>query len=325
MRVLVTGSAGFIGYHTASLLLDQGNAVAGLDNFSDYYSVSLKRDRFARLLSRDRFTGAEGDCSDCELLCRLIRANAIDVVCHLAAQPGVRYSVTHPFVCGRANLEGFLSVLEACRQCGVPRLVYASSSSVYGGNTKLPFSEEDRTDAPISLYAATKRANELMAHAYSHLHGMQTIGLRFFTVYGPWGRPDMAVWRFTEDMLAGRPIALFNHGDMRRDFTYMTDIATAVCAAVSSNRLAPYEILNLGNHKPEHLMDVVRILAEELNVEPKLNLLPMQSGDVPATYADIERARSVLEFEPKTSIGEGLPSFVRWYREYHSSHAGQLM
>jgi UDP-glucuronate 4-epimerase len=298
------------------MLLDQGCTVVGLDNFSDYYSVSLKRDRFARLLSNPGFTGVEGDCAVFESVTKTIEAHRIEVVCHLAAQAGVRYSVTHPFVCGRANLDGFLSVIEACRQCGIARLVYASSSSVYGGNTKLPFSEEDRTDAPISLYAATKRANELMAHAYTHIHGMQTIGLRFFTVYGPWGRPDMAVWRFTEDMLAGRAIDLFNHGDMRRDFTFVTDIAAAVCKALSSEHLERYEVLNLGNHKPEHLMDVVRILATELGVEPKMNLLPMQPGDVPATYADIERAGSKLEFEPRTSIKEGLPLFVRWYREY---------
>lgn len=317
MRVLVTGAAGFIGYHTAQLLLGQRHAVVGLDNFSDYYSVSLKRDRFARLLSDAGFVGVEGDCADYGFLEKTIRTHRVDAVCHLAAQPGVRYSVTHPFVCGRANLDGFLSVLEACRQCGIARLVYASSSSVYGGNTKLPFAEDDRTDSPISLYAATKRANELMAHAYSHIHGIQAIGLRFFTVYGPWGRPDMAVWRFTEDMLAGRPIQVFNNGNMRRDFTYVDDIAAGVCGALSRQGLGKCEILNIGNHRSENLMDVINILAKELGVEPKMNLLPMQAGDVPATYADIDRAREKLGFEPKTSIREGLPLFVRWYRGYH--------
>jgi UDP-glucuronate 4-epimerase len=317
VRVLVTGTAGFIGFHLAASLLDEGHEVVGLDNFNDYYSVRLKRDRHADLLRRDGFTELEADLSDAATVDRCFAAHRFDVVCNLAAQAGVRYSLTNPYAYSRSNLDGFLSVLEACRHHGVRRLVYASSSSVYGGNTKLPFSESDRVDSPVSLYAATKKANELMAHSYSHLYGMQTVGLRFFTVYGPWGRPDMAIWLFTEAMLAGKPIQVFNNGEMQRDFTYIDDIVAGVKASLFADGLAPYEVINLGNHRSEKLMDMIGVVAEALGVEPRMQLLPMQPGDVPATYADVELAKRKLGFEPTTSIDVGIPRFIRWYREYH--------
>jgi UDP-glucuronate 4-epimerase len=273
-----------------------------VDSFSDYYSVALKRARGALLKAKANFVDAEGDCTDSKFMGDLIRDQKIDIVCHLAAQPGVRYSVTHPFVCARANLDGFMSVLEACRQNRINRLVYASSSSVYGGNTKLPFSEDDRVDNPISLYAATKRANELMAHSYTHLYGIQTVGLRLFT----------------EVMLAGHPIPVFNYGDMRRDFTFVGDIAPAIALALFAEGLAPYEVLNLGNHRPESVMDVIRLISRELGVEPKIELRPPQPSDPVATFADTERARAKLGFAPATSIDKGIPAFVKWYKEYHS-------
>lgn len=317
MKVFVTGTAGFIGSHLARSLLDEGHTVVGFDNFNDYYSVRLKRDRHALLAKHPRYTGVEGDLCDYPLLTRLFKEHRFEVVCNLAAQAGVRYSLTHPMAYEKANLEGFLSILEACRHGGTRRLVYASSSSVYGGNTKLPFSESDPVDRPVSLYAATKKANELMAHTYSHLFGLQTVGLRFFTVYGPWGRPDMALWLFTESMLAGRPIKVFNHGKMRRDFTYVDDIVSGVKASMFQPNLAPYEVLNLGNHNSENLMDMIGVLSKSLGVEPKTEFLPLQPGDVEATYADITQAQAKLGFSPTTSIAEGIPRFVSWYREYH--------
>ena len=317
MKVLVTGSAGFIGYHVAKALLAEGHEVVGLDNFNDYYAVSLKEARNAQLLRRRGYFPVRADLCDSPTVGNLFRNHRFDVVCHLAAQAGVRYSIEHPFVYQRANLEGFLNILEACRHAAVPRLVYASSSSVYGGNEKLPFSEADPVDHPISLYAATKKANELMAHTYTHLYGLQSVGLRFFTVYGPWGRPDMAMWTFTEAILRDRPIQVFNHGNMRRDFTFIEDIVAGVRSALFAGGLDRYEVLNLGNHRPEHLMDVIRTLAAALGKEPQMEMLPMQPGDVPATYADIELARRKLGFTPTTPIAVGIPKFVAWYREYH--------
>ena len=318
MKIFITGTAGFIGMHVAKALLEEGHEVVGLDNFNDYYPVQLKRDRHALLARNPKYTGIEGDLCDYDLLTRLFREHRFDVVCNLAAQAGVRYSLTHPFTYQKANLEGFLNILEACRQAKTPRLVYASSSSVYGGNTKLPFSESDPVDRPVSLYAATKKANELMAHTYTHLYGIQTVGLRFFTVYGPWGRPDMAMWIFTKTMLAGQPIPVFNHGKMRRDFTYVDDIVAGVKAALFRPGLNPYEVLNLGNHNAENLMDMIRTLATSLGVEPKMELLPIQPGDVEATYADITLAEAKLGFRPTTSISQGIPAFVSWYKNYHS-------
>ncbi len=317
MKILVTGSAGFIGMHTAQRLLDQGHTVVGFDNFNDYYQVALKRDRQARLATYPRFTPIEADLCDGDAVSSCFHTHTFDVVCHLAAQAGVRYSMEQPMVYEKSNLAGFLAILEACRHARTPRLVYASSSSVYGGNTKLPFSESDPVDHPISLYAATKKANELMAHAYTHLYGLQTVGLRFFTVYGPWGRPDMAMWIFTQSMLEGKPIDVFNHGDMYRDFTYVDDIVTGVCGSLFSPALDACEVFNIGNHKSERLLDMIGILADTLGVKPRLRMRDMQPGDVPATYADIDRIRAKLGFEPTTPIRIGIPRFVDWYRKYH--------
>jgi len=248
---------------------------------------------------------------------RAIEQERPEIVNHHAAQLDVRRSVADPAFDAAVNLVGFLNLIEACRQSQVPRLVYASSSSVYGGNTKLPFSVEDRVDKPVSLYAATKRANELIAHSYTHLFGVQTVGLRFFTVYGPWGRPDMAMWLFTRAMLAGQPIQLFNHGAMKRDFTYIDDIIQGVVGCIEAKDLDPYELFNIGNHRSEDLLRLVDILARTLGVEPRVEMLPMQPGDVEATYADTELIRRKIGFEPTTSIDVGIPKFVAWYREYH--------
>jgi UDP-glucuronate 4-epimerase len=318
MKVLITGTAGFIGMHLAQRLLAESHTVVGIDNFNDYYDVNLKRNRHARLTEHPNYTGIEADLCDMETLEACFKQNNFDVVCNLAAQAGVRYSLEHPHVYQKANLEAFLNILECCRHANVPRLVYASSSSVYGGNTKLPFSESDNVDSPVSLYAATKKANELMAHCYTHLYGLQTVGLRFFTVYGPWGRPDMAMWLFTKAMLAGRPIQVFNHGKMQRDFTFVDDIVTGVVGSLFSDNLDPYEVFNIGNHRSENLMDMIHILADALGVEPKMEMQPMQPGDVPATYADIDRINAKLGYEPTTPISVGIPKFVNWYKNYHS-------
>jgi len=317
MKVLVTGSAGFIGFHVASALLKAGHTVVGLDNFNDYYAVQLKRDRHALLEKQGGYTGNAGDLCDYPALQGLFRKHQFDRVCHLAAQPGVRYSITHPFVYQKFNNEAFLNVLEVCRHHKIPRLVYASSSSVYGGGKRLPFRETDSVDTPISLYAATKKSNELMAHVYCHLYGLQAIGLRLFTVYGPWYRPDMAMWLFTEAILRGKPIQVFNRGDQRRDFTYIDDIVSGICAALFADGLERYAIFNLGNHRAENLMDMINILAEALGVKPVMELLPMQPGDVMETYADIAKAQQQLQFHPHTALAEGIPKFVAWYRAYH--------
>ncbi|OVE75983.1 hypothetical protein BVX97_02785 [bacterium E08(2017)] len=316
MKYLVTGSAGFIGFHVSKTLLDQGHTVVGIDNFNDYYDPSLKRDRNATLNDIPNYSCTEGEIADLDTISALFETHEFDAVCHLAAQAGVRYSLTNPHVYQKANLEAFLNILECCRHNDIERLVYASSSSVYGGNTKLPFSETDNVDTPISLYAATKKANELMAHTYSHLYGLQTVGLRFFTVYGPWGRPDMAMWLFTEAMLKGQPIKVFNHGDMRRDFTYVDDIVSGVIASMTVPGLDKYEVFNLGNHRSENLMDLINIIGSELDIKPEMEMLPMQPGDVPATYANTELANKKLGFDPKTPISEGVPQFINWYREY---------
>jgi UDP-glucuronate 4-epimerase len=315
MKIFVTGAAGFIGMYVAESLLADGHEVVGLDNFNDYYDVSLKEARMARLESRDGFTLIRGDLADCESLVSNFKFHEPQLVCHLAAQAGVRYSLENPGAYQKSNLEGHLNILEACRHAKVPRLVYASSSSVYGGNKKVPFSEDDPVDHPVSLYAATKKADELMSHTYTHLYGLQTVGLRFFTVYGPWGRPDMAYWTFTEAMLKGKTIPVFNNGKMERDFTYITDIVAGVKAALFADGLEPYEIFNLGNNTPENLMDFIKTLAGALGVEPKMGMLPMQPGDVPVTFADVSKARKKLGYQPTTSIAEGLKRFASWYKE----------
>jgi len=316
MNILVTGTAGFIGFHLANKLLDLGHTVVGFDNFNDYYTVKLKRDRHAILEKREGYTGVEADICDYEKLTTLFQRQPFDRVCHLAAQAGVRYSLTHPFVYQKANIEGFMSILETCRHAKTPRLVYASSSSVYGGNTKLPFSESDPVDHPVSLYAATKKANELMAHTYTHLYGLQTVGLRFFTVYGPWGRPDMAMWLFTEAMLAGKPIKVFNNGQMQRDFTFVDDIIQGIVGSLFSDQLDPCEIFNIGNHRSEALLDMIGLLGKSLGVTPRMEFLPLQPGDVPATHADITKMQRKCGYQPTTPISIGIPKFVKWYKEY---------
>lgn len=317
MKIFVTGTAGFIGSHLAHSLLDDGYEVIGFDNFNDYYDVTLKEARNARLEEREGYTLIRGDLSDYELITDSFKHHCPERVCHLAAQAGVRFSITNPFAYQKANLEGHLNILEACRHANVPRLVYASSSSVYGGNEKVPFSEGDTVDKPISLYAATKKANELMSHTYTHLYGLQTVGLRFFTVYGPWGRPDMAMWLFTKAMLAGEPIDVFNHGNMKRDFTYIDNIVFGIKASLFNNGLDTHEIFNLGNNDPEDLMEMIHILADALGVEPKMNMMPLQPGDVPSTYADISKAENKLSYSPHTPLTDGIPKFVKWYKQYH--------
>jgi len=318
MKILITGSAGFIGFHAAQEFLRRGWDVVGLDNFCDYYDVRLKRDRDAILRRAPGYSMRETDLCDFASLKGAFDEERPDVVLNLAAQPGVRYSIDHPFVYQKTNLEGFLNVLECCRHAPkVPKLVFASSSSVYGGNTKMPFEESDKVDTPVSLYAATKKANELMAHTYAHLYGMQAIGLRFFTVYGDWYRPDMALSLFADAMLNGRPLKVFNNGNMMRDFTYVDDIVDGIARVVEADGLPRYDIFNIGNHRSERLMDVIDTLAGALGVEPKLEMLPMQAGDVLATYASIEKLHKAVGYEPRTTIREGIPVFAKWYREYH--------
>ena len=314
---LVTGSAGFIGFHVSLSLLKQGARVIGLDNFNDYYDPRLKRARDQELRQYPNFVSVEGDLADFAILTALFEEHHPRNICHLAAQAGVRYSLINPFAYQKANLEGFLNLLELAKRFEVTRFVYASSSSVYGGLTELPFSEEQRVDTPISLYAATKRADELMAHTYTHLFGLPTIGLRLFTVYGPWGRPDMAMWLFTEAMLAGRPIKVYNYGQMERDFTFIDDAVQGIEAALLTPDLHPYELFNIGNHCPEPLPRVIALLEQELGVTATQELLPIQPGDVPATFADIRRAQAKLGFSPTTPIDEGIPRFVSWYKAYH--------
>lgn len=314
MKIFITGAAGFIGSYVAHALLDDGHEVIGLDNFNDYYDVSLKEIRHGALEKREGYSGIRGDLADYDLLTSIFKQHKIQRVCHLAAQAGVRYSIENPFAYEQSNLAGHLNILECCRHFDVERLVYASSSSVYGGNKKVPFSEDDPVDHPISLYAATKKANELMAHSYTHLYGFETVGLRFFTVYGPAGRPDMAYWLFTEAMLKGEEIKVFNNGDMLRDFTYIDDIVQGVKASLFVDGLDPYEIFNLGNNQPEQLMDMIQYLGVGLGIAPKMKMLPMQPGDVYTTYADISKAQEKLEYEPTTSLKDGLERFIVWYK-----------
>jgi UDP-glucuronate 4-epimerase len=330
-NILVTGAAGFIGMHTAARLLDRGDIVVGIDNLNDYYQPQLKHDRLAQLEGRSGFSFQKLALEDRDGINRLFETHRFDRVIHLAAQAGVRYSLTNPQAYVDANLVGFVNILEACRHQKTAHLTYASSSSVYGANRKIPFSVEDRVDHPVSLYAATKKANELMAHTYSHLFALPTTGLRFFTVYGPWGRPDMAMWMFTKAILAGKPIDVFNHGRMKRDFTFVDDIVEGVirtsdtipsAQAVSSDAedsstAAPYRVYNIGNNQPVELMHLIETLESALGRKAEKNMLPMQPGDVPATYANIDALQRDVGFRPSTPIEEGVKKFVAWYKSYH--------
>jgi len=333
MIILVTGAAGFIGHHVALRLLARGDTVVGLDNLNDYYDVSLKEARLSRLTNHPGFRFAKLDVADREGMARLLADERPQRIVHLAAQAGVRYSLENPHAYVDSNLVGFTNILEGCRHTGVEHLVYASSSSVYGGNTRLPFSEHDNIDHPVSLYAATKKANELMAHTYSHLFQLPTTGLRFFTVYGPWGRPDMALFLFTRAILDGRPIDVFNHGNMVRDFTYIDDIVEGVVRVLdrpaeanlvfdparpdpgTSN--APYRVFNIGNSQPTPLADYIEAIEDALGRKAEKHYLPMQPGDVPATSANTDELGAWVGFKPSTPVRDGVRRFVEWYREYY--------
>jgi UDP-glucuronate 4-epimerase len=331
--VLVTGAAGFIGYHLSDRLMREGRTVIGLDNFSDYYSVELKEARVRELEKQSGFTMARMDLDDAEGLKQLFAQHQFDLVYNLAAQAGVRYSLINPQAYVKANLEGFINILECCRHNKTKHLVFASSSSVYGAGTKMPFSVHQNVDHPLSVYAASKKANELLAHSYAHLFRLPVTGLRFFTVYGPWGRPDMMMFLFTKAILEGKPIDVFNNGQMQRDFTYVDDIveslvrvgdripapnpawdSTAPDPATSN---APYQIYNIGNHAPAKLLDVIAILEKELGRTAIKNMLPMQPGDVPATFADVDDLARDVDFAPRTPIEVGVKRFVEWYRDYY--------
>jgi UDP-glucuronate 4-epimerase len=324
-HVLVTGAAGFVGMHVAARLLDAGVRVTGVDNFDPYYDVTLKRARVARLAGRSGFSFDELDLAAGENTAGLFRDGAFTHVVHLAAQPGVRYSLINPAAYLRNNVEAFGHILEGCRHGRVAHLTYASSSSVYGANHVLPFSEDQNVDHPVSLYAATKKANELMAHSYSHLYGLPATGLRFFTVYGPWGRPDMSPMLFTRAILAGVPIKVFNHGRMRRDFTYVDDIVEGVVRILdlppeAGVGTAPHAVYNIGNHQAVELEEFIATLESLLGRTAKKEYLPMQAGDVPATYASIARLQARTGFAPRTSLADGLRQFVAWYRDYEGLH-----
>jgi UDP-glucuronate 4-epimerase len=315
-KVLITGVAGFIGYHLAKALGKLGVSVQGIDNLNEYYDVSLKKARLASLGEDPLFEFQRLDICDLEGLRSLFREKKIERICHLAAQAGVRYSLENPFAYQKSNLEGFLNILECGREFSSQNLVYASSSSVYGKSTDFPFSEDQQLDHPISLYAATKKSNELMAHTYSHLFGLPTTGLRFFTVYGPFGRPDMALFLFSEAMLQGRPIQVFNHGKMQRDFTFVEDIVQGIVKALET--VHSYEIFNLGNNRMVELSYFIACLEKELGLEAQKEYLPMQPGDVPKTCANIDHAKKLLGYNPKTGIEDGIRSFVAWYQDYYS-------
>ena len=325
VRVLVTGAAGFIGFHLSQQLLAKGETVVGLDNLNPYYDVSLKKARLAQLEEKPEFSFFRLDLADREGIAELFAQQHFEIVVHLAAQAGVRYSLQNPYAYVDSNLAGFLNILEGCRHSHVKHLVFASSSSVYGANTKIPFSVEDNVDHPISLYAATKKANELMAYTYSHLYGMPTTGLRFFTVYGPWYRPDMALFLFTKAILAGEPIKVFNYGRMQRDFTYVDDVTEGISRVMakipqssdSSKASAPYKIYNIGNNQPVELTRVIEVLEDCLGQKAHKNLLPIQPGDVPVTYAEIDELIRDVGFKPNTPIEVGIERFVAWYRSYY--------
>lgn len=334
LRILVTGAAGFIGSHLAQRLLARGDMVVGLDNLNDYYDVSLKESRLKTLKNKKNFTFVKLDIADRQGVQAFFAERQFDVVINLAAQAGVRYSLTNPHAYVDANLVGFMNILEGCRHRQVGHLVYASSSSVYGANTSMPFSVHDNIDHPVSLYAASKKANELMAHTYSHLYGLPTTGLRFFTVYGPWGRPDMALFLFTRAILAGEPIDVFNFGRMRRDFTYIDDIIEGVVRVADrpappdpdwsgdhpdpGSSAAPYRVYNIGNNNPVELMSLIDTLEQALGKKAEKNMLPIQPGDVPATWADVDALIEDVGFKPATPIEVGVEKFVAWYKNYYN-------
>ena len=335
MKILVTGAAGFIGMHCAKILLDRGDQVIGVDNLNDYYDVGLKEARLTQLTTHDNFRFIKCGIEERECLSTVFSQEKPDRVIHLAAQAGVRYSLTNPHAYIDANIMGFTNILEECRHNGISHLVYASSSSVYGGNASMPFSEHDNIDHPISLYAATKKANELMAHTYSHLYGVPTTGLRFFTVYGPWGRPDMALFLFTKAILKGESIPVFNRGQMVRDFTYIDDIVEGVIRVMDkpaapnadfdpyapdpAASASPYRVFNIGNGNPVPLMDYIGALEQELGIEAIKEFLPMQPGDVPATSADTRELEDWVGFHPNTAVADGVANFVKWYRDFYDA------
>jgi UDP-glucuronate 4-epimerase len=333
MNILVTGAAGFIGFHLSKRLLEEGHSVTGLDNLNEYYDIRLKRDRLKLLDSKGEFLFIKLDLADRAGMESLFSENSFERVVNLAAQAGVRYSLTNPHVYIKSNIKGFLHILEGCRHRQVPHLVFASSSSVYGLNTSMPFSVHDNVDHPISLYAATKKSNELMAHTYSHLYGLPVSGLRFFTVYGPWGRPDMALFLFTENILQGKAIKVFNNGNMMRDFTYIDDIIESVVRVMDhipeantqwsgdepdpGSSPAPYRLYNVGNHNPVKLMDFIEVIEEALGKKAIKEFLPLQPGDVPASHADVADLVDTLGFKPATHIRDGIARFISWYLEYY--------
>jgi len=333
MKYLVTGAAGFIGFHVSKRLLSEGHEIVGIDNLNDYYDVNLKKARLEIISSHEQFTFHKLDLADREGMERLFAKEKFDIVIHLAAQAGVRYSIDNPFAYADSNLTGHLTVLEGCRHNNVKHLVYASSSSVYGLNTKMPFSCDDSVDHPISLYAATKKSNELMSHTYSHLYGIPTSGLRFFTVYGPWGRPDMAPYKFTKKIVDGDSIDIYNNGDLSRDFTYIDDIVEGVIRiaevypqgvedwsssdSTPKNSYAPYRLYNIGNGESVKLLDFVEALETSIGISAEKNMMPMQPGDVYKTWADTKDLFEVIGYKPKVSIKEGVANFVDWYRQFY--------
>lgn len=315
VTILLTGGAGFIGFHTAKHLLQRGDTVVLVDNLNDYYQVQLKKDRLKALKKEFKFNFHQVDISDYKAMEKVVKKYSFDKVIHLAAQAGVRYSLTHPFEYLKANMDGTLVIFELARHYNIKTVVYASSSSVYGGNKEMPFSEKHKVDTPISLYAATKKANELMAYTYHHLYGINMTGLRFFTVYGPWGRPDMALFLFADAIAKGKPIDVYNHGKMKRDFTYVSDIVSGVVAAL--DKASPYEVFNLGASDTVELLKFIKCIEKEMGKEAQKNMMPIQPGDVPETSADVSHARKVLGYKPKVKVQEGVAHFVSWFKEYY--------
>ena len=317
MKYLVTGCAGFIGFHLVHKLLQQNNEIIGVDNLNDYYDPQLKKERLNILKQYDNFSFSKTDITSYQALEKVFKKYSPEKVCHLAAQAGVRYSLTHPFVYEKTNMLGFLNILELMRKYKIKNIVFASSSSVYGGIKKIPFKEDMNINKPISLYAATKAANELYAHVYHHLYGINAIGLRFFTVYGPWGRPDMALFLFTKAILENKPIKVFNYGKMKRDFTYIDDIINGIVSSLNKVSKLGYEIFNLGCSSQVKLMDFIKAIEEELGKKAKKNMLPLQAGDVLQTYADVSKAKRLLGYQPKVKIKKGVKKFIKWYKEYY--------